>query len=193
MDEAAIDKLGTQPLAPELKRISAIQSKDQIVDEVVRLHQHGADVFFSFSSTPDYKNSMQMIAGADQGGLGLPDRDYYLKDDPKSVKLREQYVAHVQKMLELAGEPSAKAAPEAQAVLRIETELAKGSLDRVSRRDPNKTYHKMTVRELAALSPAIDWTKYFSGLGTPSFGELNISVPDFFKDLNAVLMNTSLA
>jgi len=193
MDEAAIDKLGTQPLAPELKRISAIQSKEQIVDEVVRLHQHGADVFFSFSSTPDYKNSMQMIAGADQGGLGLPDRDYYLKDDPKSVKLREQYVAHVQKMLELAGEPAAKAATDAQAILLIETELAKGSLDRVSRRDPNKTYHKMPVKDLAALAPGLDWTKFFAASGAPSFTELNVGVPDFFKALNAVLTSTSLA
>jgi putative endopeptidase len=193
MDVAAIVKLGTQPLAPELKRISAIQSKEQIVDEVVRLHQHGADVFFSFSSTPDYKNSMQMIAGADQGGLGLPDRDYYLKDDPKSVKLREQYVAHVQKMLELAGEPAAKAATDAQAILLIETELAKGSLDRVSRRDPNKTYHKMPVKDLAALAPGLDWTKFFAASGAPSFTELNVGVPDFFKALNAVLTSTSLA
>ncbi len=193
MDESTIDKLGIQPLDPDLKRIDAIKSKDQIVDELVRLHLLGVGVLFNFSSTPDAKNSTQMIADADQGGLGLPDRDYYLKDDPKSVKLREQYVAHVQKMLELAGDPSARAAAEAQAVLRIETELAKGSLDRVSRRDPNKTYHKMSVKEFAALSPGIHWPRYFSGLGTPAFREMNVSVPDFFKDLNGVLMNTSLA
>ena len=122
-----------------------------------------------------------MIADADQGGLGLPDRDYYLKDDPKSVKLREQYVAHVQKMLELAGESPAQAAADAQAVLRIETELAKGSLDSVARRDPNQTYHKMSVKDLAALSPSIDWPKYFAGLGTPAFTDLERLCPGFLQ------------
>jgi putative endopeptidase len=193
MDEATIDKLGIQPLEPDLKRIDAIQSKAQLVDELVRLHLVGVGALFNFSSSPDAKNSTQMIAEANQGGLGLPDRDYYLKTDPKSVKLREQYVAHVQKMLELAGQPSAQAAADAQAVLRIETDLAKGSLDRVSLRDPNKTYHKMTVKEFAALSPSIDWPKYFSGLGTPAFSEMNVSAPDFFKALNAVLAGASLA
>ena len=110
MDEPAIDKLGTKPLEPELKRIDAIQSKDQIVDALIRLHPLGVGALFSFSSGPDAKNSTQMIADADQGGLGLPDRDYYLKDDPKSVKLREQYVAHVQRCCELAGESAAQAA-----------------------------------------------------------------------------------
>ena len=103
MDEPAIEKLGSKPLEPELKRIDAISSKEQITGELVRLSLAGVGVFFNFSSSPDAKNSMQVIADADQGGLGLPDRDYYLKDDAKSVKLRTQYVAHVQKMLELLG------------------------------------------------------------------------------------------
>jgi putative endopeptidase len=193
MDETAIDQLGAKPLDPELKRIDAIQSKDQIVTELVRLHPLGVGALFNFSSSPDAKNSTQMIADADQGGLGLPDRDYYLKTDPKSVKLRDQYVAHVQKMLELAGETSAQAAADAQAVLRIETELAKGSLDRVLRRDPTRTYHKMSVKDLQALAPSIDWPKYFAGLNTPSFTDLNVSVPDFFKAVDAVLKNTSVA
>ncbi len=193
MDESTIDKLGIKPLEPELKRIDAIQTKEQIVPELVRLHLTGVGVLFNFASTPDAKNSTQMIADADQGGLALPDRDYYLKTDAKSVKLREQYQAHVQKMLELAGEPAAQAASGAQAVLRIETDLAKGSLDRVSRRDPNKTYHKMSVQELAALAPGIDWAKYFAGLGTPAFTDLNVSVPDFFKNLNTVVTTTSVA
>jgi endothelin-converting enzyme/putative endopeptidase len=193
MDESTIDRLGVKPLDPELKRIDAIQSKDQIANELVRLHPIGVGALFNFSSTPDAKNSTQMIADADQGGLGLPDRDYYLKEDPKSVKLRDQYVAHVQKMLELAGESPAQAAKDSQAILRIETELAKGSLDRVARRDPNRTYHKMSVKDLEALAPSIDWPKYFAGLGTPSFTDLNVGAPDFFKALNAVLKNTSVA
>ncbi len=192
MDETTIDKLGIKPLEPDLKRIDAIQSKDQIVDELIRLHPLGVGALFSFFAGPDAKNSTQMIADADQGGLGLPDRDYYLRTDPKSAKLRDQYVAHVEQMLELAGESTTQATAHAQAVLRIETELAKGSLDRVARRDPNQTYHKMSVKDLQALAPSIDWPKYFAGLNTPPFTELNVSVPGFFKALNAVLTNTAI-
>jgi len=193
MDEPAIDKLGIQPLSAELKRIDAIDSKQEVLDEVVRLHLLGVEVFFNFSSEPDAKNSKLMIAGADQGGLGLPDRDYYLKDDPKSVKLREQYLAHVQKMLELAGESPSQAASDAQVVLRLETALAKGSLDLVSRRDPTQVYHKMSVKNLVALSPNIDWSKYFSGLGAPSFTDLDVSVPEFFKALDAIITGGTIA
>jgi putative endopeptidase len=193
MDEPAINQLGVMPLEPKLKEIDAIKSKGEMVGELIHLHRLGVDVLFSFYASPDAKNSTLMIADADQGGLGLPDRDYYLRPDPKSTKLREQYVAHVQKMLELSGEPAPQAAADAQAVLRIETELAKGSLDNVARRDPQQTYHKMTVQQLEALAPAIDWPKYFSGLGTPAFTDLNVSVPDFFKAIDGVLKNSSLA
>jgi putative endopeptidase len=193
MDEPAIDKLGAQPLEPELKRIGAIQSKDAVLAALVSVHRIGVGALFRFTSEPDAKNSTQVIANLDQGGLGLPDRDYYLKDDPKSVKLREQYVAHVQKMLELLGESSAQATADAQAVLRIETDLAKGSLDRVARRDPSQTYHKMSVKDLAGLSPSFDWPKYFAGLDTPSFTDLDVSVPEFFKAFDAILKNTSVA
>jgi endothelin-converting enzyme/putative endopeptidase len=193
MDEPAIDKMGIGPIESDLKRIDAITSKGQIADELVRLHPLGVAALFNFYSTPDAMQSTQMIADADQGGLGLPDRDYYLKTDPKSVKLRDQYVAHMQKMLELSGETAARAAADSQAVLRIETALAQGSLDRVARRDPNKTYHKMSIQELQALAPSIDWPKYFSGIGAPAFTELNVTVPDFFKDLDAALKSTSLA
>jgi putative endopeptidase len=192
MDEAAIEKLGSKPLDPELQRIGAMASKEDVLAELIRLHHTGVHAFFEFSSEPDAKNSMQMIAGADQGGLGLPERDYYLKMEPKSVKLRQQYVAHVQKMLELLGETPAKAAADAQVVMRIETDLAKGSLDVVSRRDPNQVYHKMSVKDLQALAPNIDWPKYFAGLSTPSFTELDVSVPEFFKALNAVFVRSSV-
>ncbi len=133
-----------------------------------------------------------MIGELDQGGLGLPDRDYYLKDDPKSVQLRNQYVAHVQKMLQLSGEPEAKAASDAQAVLRFETALARGSLDRVSLRDPNQTYHKLTVHQLYSLNPAIDWPKYFVGMGAPPITDLNVSVPNFFRALESAIVQTNL-
>jgi putative endopeptidase len=192
MDEAAIEKLGTKPLAGDLERVAALKSKPELASEIIRLHREGADVLFSFDSTQDFGDATQVIAEADQGGMGLPDRDYYLKDDKKSVELRAQYVTHVQKMFELLGDSPAKAAAEAKAVMAIETSLAKGALDRVSRRDPNKVYHKMSGKELAALSPDFGWNRYLSGIGAPSVGSLNVTEPDFFKNLNTVIDGTSL-
>jgi putative endopeptidase len=192
MDEQTIEKLGTQPLKPDLDRIDAIASKAAILNVLVRLHLLNVNAMFRFGSSPDLKDSMHMIGDLDQGGLGLPDRDYYLKDDPKSVELRNQYVAHVQKMLELSGEPSAKAASDAQAVMHFETDLAKGSLDRVSRRDPDQVYHKLTVHQLYSLDPAIDWPKYFGGMGAPAIAELNVSVPNFFRTLESAIVQTNL-
>lgn len=192
MDEQTIEKLGLAPLKGDLDRIAALRDKQAISAELVRLHVKGVNAFFRFSAEPDAKDSEHMIANADQGGLSLPDRDYYLKDDPKSLELRKQYVTHVQKIFELAGDSPEQSAAEAQVVLRIETALAKGSLDRVSRRDPDKVYHKMSVKELAALCPEIDWSEYFRGLSTPSFTDLDVSVPDFFKALGPLLTDTSL-
>ena len=192
MDEQNIEKLGIQPLKPDLDRIDAIPSKAAILSMLVRLHLLGVNVMFRFGSSPDLKDSMHMIGDLDQGGLGLPDRDYYFKDDPKSVTLRTQYVAHVQKMLEFSGEPAGKAASDAQAVMRFETALAKGSLDRVTRRDPNEVYHKLTVHQLNSLNPAIDWPKYFEGMGLPPIADLNVSVPNFFRTLESAIVQTNL-
>ena len=192
MDQASIDKLGAAPLQPDLDRINAISSKSGILTALVRLHLIGVNALFNFSSGPDLKNSMLVIAQADQGGLGLPDRDYYFKDDAKSVELRKQYVEHVQKMLELVGDPAAKAGPDAQAVMRFETGLAKGSLELVARRDPNQTYHKLTVHELYSLNPAIDWPKYFQGMGAPPIADLNVAVPNFFRTVESMLVQTNL-
>ncbi len=192
MDEQTIEKLGTQPLKSDLESIDRIASKAGILNPLVRLHLLGANAMFRFSSSPDFKDSMHMIGELDQGGLGLPDRDYYLKDDPKSVELRKQYFAHVQKMLELSGEPAAKAASDAQAVMHFETGLAKGSLDRVSRRDPNQIYHKLTVHQLYSLDPAIDWPKYFQGMGAPPLTDLNVAVPNFFRAVESTIVQSSL-
>ena len=192
MDEAAIEKLGAKPLADDMQRIAALQSKQQLAPELIRLHREGANVLFTFDSTPDFKNASQVIAEADQGGLGLPDRDYYLKDDPKSVELRNQYVAHVKKMFVLLGDAPDQAAAEAKAVMTIETGLAKGALDRVSRREPEKVYHKLKRQDLAALSPAFNWNVYLDGIGAPAVADLNVTEPDFFKNMDAVLTSTSL-
>jgi endothelin-converting enzyme/putative endopeptidase len=192
MDEQNIEKLGIQPLKPELDRINAITSKAGILSALVRLHLLGVNAMFRFSSGADLKDSMHMIGDVDQGGIGLPDRDYYLKDDPKSVALRNQYLAHVQKMLELSGETAVKAGADAQAILTFETELAKGSLERVARRDPNQIYHKLTIHQLVSLDPAIDWPKYFEGMGAPPMTDLNVSVPNFFRALESAIVQTNL-
>ena len=192
MDESAVEKAGIKPLDPSFHSIAAIQSKDDLPKEIVRLHRDGADVLFSFDSDSDFKNSSQMIAEVDQGGLGMPDRDYYFKDDPKSVELRKKYIEHVAKMFTLLGDSPAKAADEAKVVMEIETGLAQGALDRTSRRDPQKVYHKLTNKELAALSPAFNWNNYFEGVGAPRFDSLNVTEPEFFKNMQAVLSAHSL-
>lgn len=192
MDESAIEKAGTRPIEQELKSIDALTSKDQLAPKIIQLHRMGTGALFSFGSDQDYKDATQVIAEADQGGMALPDRDYYTKDDAKSVELREKYVEHVQKMFELLGDPSSKAAAEAKAVLNIETALAKSALDRTSRRDPNKVYHKISTQELAALSPVFGWDVYLRGIGAPSSPALNVTEPEFFKGMDKVLGSTPL-
>jgi putative endopeptidase len=192
MDESAIEKAGTKPLQQDFDSIAAIKSKEELPKEIVRLHSEGADVLFGFDSGSDFKNASQIIAQVDQGGLGMPDRDYYFKDDPKSAELRKKYVEHVAKMFVLLGDDENKAAAEAKVVMEIETGLAKGALDQTSRRDPQKIYHKLTDQELAALSPAFNWTTYFEGVGAPRFDSLNVVEPDFIKNMQEVIGAHSL-
>jgi putative endopeptidase len=192
MDEAAVEKAGTKPLEPDFQSIAAIHSKGDLPKEIVRLHREGSDVLFGFDSDSDFKNAGQMIAEVDQGGLGMPDRDYYFKDDEKSIELRKKYVAHVAKMFVLLGDDEGKAAAEAKVVMDIETGLAKGALDQTSRRDPQKIYHKLTDSELAALSPGFNWSSYFEGVGAPRFDALNVVEPEFIKNMQAVLSAHSL-
>jgi putative endopeptidase len=189
MDEKAIDAAAIKPLQPVLERIEQLHSKQDIAEIAAAMASD--DALFRFRSDQDYKDSTQEIAEADQGGLGLPDRDYYLKTDAKSVELRQAYVAHLRKTFELLGDKSAAA--EAQTVLRIETALAKGSLTRVERRDPHKLYHKMTTQQLGALSPSFQWKAYFAKVGLPSVEALNVETPEFFKTLNMELKKENLA
>jgi endothelin-converting enzyme/putative endopeptidase len=187
MDEAAIDGKGIAPLKAELDRIAALKSKVEIAAALAQLHTGGVNAAFRYGSIPDFKDADSVIAGADQGGLGLPDRDYYLKDDPKSAEMRAKYLAHVQKMLELSGETPAAAAADARAIMDLETALAKVSLERAKRRDPANMYHKMKVADLQALTPGLDWKAYMAAAGGPPIAELNVTVPDFFKGMNAQL------
>jgi putative endopeptidase len=192
MDESAIEKAGTKTLDHDFQSIDGLKSKADLSKEAMRLHREGTDVLFSFGSDPDFKNASQIIAEVDQGGLGLPDRDYYFKDDPKSVELRQKYVEHVQKMFELLGDAPAKATAEAKVVMDIETGLAKGALDQTNRRDPQKIYHKLSNQELAALSPSFNWNVYFDGVGAPKFDSLNVAEPDFVKQMQTVVDAHSL-
>ncbi len=192
MDEKAIDAQGLAALEPVLARIRGLKDKSELAAELARLHAVGISAAFDFSSGQDFKDSKSVIAQADQGGLGLPDRDYYLKDDPKSVELRQKYFAHVQRMFELAGEKPDQAKANAATVMKLETALAKGSLDNVSRRDPEKVYHKISKKELEALSPGFRWNQYFTTTAAPEFESINVAWPDFFKAFQTELTNTSL-
>ena len=192
MDEAAIEKKGIAVLKPMFDQIDGLQDKSGLPVLIAHLHSQGIGPLFSFGSGPDFKNAKLVIAQADQGGLSLPDRDYYLKDDPKSVELRKAYTEHVTQMFKLLGDSQEKAAAEAQAVMHIETALAKGSGDRVDRREPERIYHKMTVTEWQALTPSFNLTKYLTGMEAPPTTSLNVAEPNFFKALDAELASVSL-
>ncbi len=192
MDEAAINQKGTSVLDADFQRIAAARSKDDLPALVAHLHREQVGGLFRFGEGSDFKDAKMVIAQADQGGLSLPDRDYYLKTDDKSKELRKQYVAHVTNMFKLLGDSSEKAATEANTVMEIETELAKGSMDRVERREPAKIYHKMTEAEWQALTPSFAWPKFLADIGAPSFTSLNVVVPDFFTALEGELKAASL-
>jgi len=192
MDEKALDAKGLAPLQPELDRARNLKSKDELAAEVAHLHRIGIGSLFDFSSGQDFKDSSLVVAQLDQSGLGLPDRDYYLKEDAKSKEIRQKYVTHLQRMFELAGEKAAEAKTHADTVMRIETTLAKGSLDLVSRRDPEKIYHPMKKSELIAMTPHFQWAQYFTGAHAPAFDSIVISWPDFFKALNAQIQSVPL-
>jgi putative endopeptidase len=192
MDTKALDAKGIAPLKDDLDRIYAMRDKPAIADVVTHLYGIGSTPFFSFNSAQDAKDATQVIGDLDQGGLGLPERDYYFKTDEKSAELRQKYVAHVARMFQLVGNSPDVAAKKAGVVMAIETELAKGSLDVVSRRDPNKVYHKMTVKELSSLGPTFDWPKFFEGVGAPPIDGLNVDFPPFIRAMESILVQTSL-
>jgi predicted metalloendopeptidase len=181
MDTAAIDKKGMAPVQAELDRIKAMTDAADVVAEVAALHRQGIPVVFRFGARPDAKDSSRTVAEVGQGGLALPDRDYYLKEDAKSVEIRQRYLQHIKNMFVLAGDTPVLAASKAQMVLDCETAIAKVSMDRVSIRDPNKTYHMMTRQELEAMAPVFPWEDYFKATGAPAFESLNVSQPDFVK------------
>ncbi|MEY2878282.1 MAG: hypothetical protein RLZZ15_662 [Verrucomicrobiota bacterium] len=193
MNESAVDLAGISPLRAELTRFAAVNSAADVQAALALLHRYGINAGFQLASEPDPKDSAIVIAGVGQSGLGLPDRDYYFRDDEKSKTLREHYVAHVAKLLELAGDSPDAAKLAAAAVMRLETALAKGSKTNVELRDPVANYHKFTVPELRKLTPHLDWPAYFAavGLATPAY--LDIGQPEFLVALDAELANAPAA
>lgn len=192
MDTAALEAQGLKPLQGELDRISAIHDRSGLIAGAAHLQMAGAGVLFSFVSDQDFKDSSSVIGEANQGGLGLPDRDYYTREDDNSKKLREQYAQHVAKMLELLGNAPEKAAAEAQSVMAIETRLAKASMTNVELRDPQAIYNKMTLAQVQSLTPNFSWETYLPAVGSGKLGELNIGQPEFFKALSGMLASVSL-
>jgi putative endopeptidase len=192
MDEKTADAKGLDPLKAELGRITAAKDKGALIDSVARNHMIGGNPLFSFYSSSDLHNADRVIAYIDQGGLTLPDRDYYIKDDPKQVEMRKHLVEYVTQMLTLTGQSAEKAGESAQTVLRIETALAKAEMDRTQRRDPKNRDHKMTRDAAVSLAPNFYLTRYFSSVGAPTFSDLNVTNPEFFKQVNGVLESESL-
>lgn len=193
MDEKGIEAAGLKPLEQEFQRISAINDMKALQDQVARMHNYGLRAVFGFGAAQDFKKSTDVIAQAVQGGLGLPDRDYYTKDDDRSKQIRDEYLKHVAKMFELAGDDAAKSAMEAKAVFAIEKSLAEASKTRIERRDASANYHKMTIAEVSALTPHFDWARYLAGRGIPNVSVLNVGQPEFFKALDSMLASVSLA
>ena len=192
MDEKTVDAKGLDSLKPELDRISTVSDKATLIDAVARVHLAGPNPLFNFYSNSDLHNADQVIAYIDQGGLSLPDRDYYIKDDARMTEMRKHLGEEVTQMFTLAGQSPRQAAESAQTVLRIETALAKDSMDRTLRRDPKTRDHKMTREAAVALAPNFYLDRYFAAMGAPSFSELNVSNPEFFKQVNGVLESESL-
>jgi putative endopeptidase len=198
MDDSAVENAGIKPLKPDLERIAKLRNMREIAGYLASFHSRDVytvlptSTLFSFTADQDFKNSSQYIPEADQGGLGLPDRDYYTKQDEKSKQIRQKYMEHIQQMLVLIGEKPLAAAEDAQTVLALETALAKGSMTRVERRDPASLYHKMTVHELQELTPEFDWKVYLAGVGLSGADSINVVAPGFFKTLNNELTTEPL-
>ena len=194
MDSAAIEAVGFDPIRPWLAGIDSIRTRARLVPEIAALQVRGADVAFGYSPSPDLHDAGRYMAWLFQGGLGLPDRDYYTDAGPSADSTRRQYVEHITRMFTLAGETAAGAAQDARLVMALETELAKASLTRVALRDPSATDHAMSVASLAALARAVSWPRYFRAIGvTVPVARVNVAEPKFMRRVSALLQTASLA
>jgi putative endopeptidase len=193
MDSAMAERAGAEPLRLRLAPIAAIRTRADLQREIAQLHKEGVNAVFNFGSTQDSKNSTSVIGGAYQGGLGLPDRDYYTKSDAASATIRTNYVAYMRKMFELAGEPSTQASSDADHVMALETALANASLTRVEQRDPVATYNYRTPAQLAQMTPHFNWNRYFTDVGNPNVPAVDVQSPRFFSTVDSLLAAVPLA
>jgi putative endopeptidase len=193
MDNATLEKQRLDPIKDELKMIDGISNTSDLQAVSTQMMENGMDPFFSMYAAPDKKNSKVMIATVTQGGLSLPDRDFYLRQDNESIKTREQYLIHVSRMFVYLGDSPEVAEKNARTVMRIETRLANSSFTNVEDRDEVKTYNKMTIEKLQAFAPGMDWSCLFSTLGRPDVVEVNVRNPSFFKELSNILQDESVA
>ena len=192
MDEQGIDAAGITPLRAGLDAIASLPDVTALPSLLAKLHPIGVNAFFRFGSAPDFQDADVELAVVVPGGLGLPDRDYYFREDQRSTDLRREYVAHIGRMSQLLGMPPDRAAQSAGTVMQIETALAKAQLDAVARRDPAKVNHKMTVSALQALTPGFEWRRYFEGIGAAKIASLNVTQPDFIRAAGALLTTSSV-
>ena len=192
MDTATVNKLGVTPIKPELDRIAALRSVDELPVLLAHLHTIGVNAFFDFSANQDFANASQVISFYNAGGLGLPERDYYFRTDAKSVEQRKQYVDHVHKMFVLAGEPEAQAAKDADTVMAIETRLARASLTVTQRREPQNLNHPTDVAAIAKTLSHFNLSDYDAAAHAPASGKANETEPKFLAEFNALIADTPL-
>ena len=193
MDTDAVEKKGIAPIEPAWKMIAGLADAKQIADLLAKLENHGTpDGFFGFGVGQDDKDSSKQIAEIYQGGISLPDRDYYIVDSARFKAIRAQYITHVTKMFTLAGDTPEQAAKEAAAVMEIETAMAKASTSRTDLRNPANRYHIYTVADFEKLAPEFDWSGYFKGVGIGHFDTLNVATPDYFKALSGLIASEPL-
>jgi putative endopeptidase len=192
MNEKAIERAGITPLTPDFSQIAALRSVSNLPNTLAHLHSYRIAAVFAFSSTQDYKQTEQTVASISQAGLGLPDRDYYTKDDAKSKEIRIRYVQHVARMLQLYGDDPANAQSEARNIMDFESKLANASMTNVERRDPVATYHKLTLDELQALSPSFSWPEYFGAIGLPNVKTVIVAQPQFITEFEQLLKSAPI-
>ncbi|HEY2914367.1 MAG TPA: M13 family metallopeptidase [Candidatus Angelobacter sp.] len=186
-NEAEIDRRGSAPLRAELRSIASLQSKPDLTRELARLHALGLPALFNMRSRRDPADSSMIIAEVDRGGLTLPNRDYYLRNDAEMSEIRKKYLDHLARMFQLAGDTETEAEAEARAVLEVESTMATAALDLSARRNPDNLKHIAGMEELSRLAPAILWPKYFHDMGIPPVNRLNIAEPVYLKALDALL------
>lgn len=184
MDEAGIDKLGMAPIEPLLAEVAKVKDYASLATALTKLHSEGIFPLFQVGSQQDFKDATHVIAGLDQSGIGLPDRDYYLKDEPKLREIREFYTNHVGRMLKLLGWKPAEVTAATADVMRIETKIAKLQQDKVTRRDPYKVYHRV---DRAGLTKGFPWDSYFKALGIPDVKEISVNEPAYFTGIEALM------